>query len=229
MDMGLAIYCADVGSVSSNKFGWAHIEGKEGKRTREGTDMACLAADIAGALGEARKVALGFECPLWVPVASDPKCLTRAREVDGNRAWSATAGSGALATGLAQVPWILRRVRRQLTVQQPQAYLDWETFSKADSGLFLWEAFVAGEAKAPKSQGANGHSADAMVACKEFADRLPDLTENSAPKPAGRVRSLIGDALLWAGWSTDMTLLYTPCLVVRPKPASAASQVTSLA
>ena len=77
--------------------------------------MAVLAVDIACALGEARKVALGFECPLWIPVAPDPKDLTKARKVDGNRAWSAAAGLGALATGLTQVPWILDEVRRQLT------------------------------------------------------------------------------------------------------------------
>ena len=227
MDTHLAIYCADVGSVSSEKFGWAHMEGK---RQREGTDMAVLAVDIACALGEARKVALGFECPLWIPVASDPKDLTKARKVDGNRAWSAAAGAASLVTGLTQVPWILDEVRRQLTEREarvPQAYLDWMAFSKADSGLFLWEAFVTGETKASKSPGANGDSADAMVACREFAARLPNPTGDSAAEPEGCVRSLIGGALLWAGWPADMALLSTPCMVVRPHLVGATGQVTS--
>ena len=228
MDKHLAIYCADVGSVSKKKFGWAHIEGE---RQRVGADMAVLAVDIAFALGEARKVALGFECPLWVPVAPDPKDLTKARKVDGNRAWSAAAGTAALATGLTQVSWILDEVLRQLTAQGaqvPQVYLDWMAFSKADSGLLLWEAFVTGEAKASSAPGTNGHSADAMVACREFAAQLPNPAADSAPEQTRRVRSMIGSALLWAGWSADIALLRTPCMVVRPPIAGGVGQVISL-
>ena len=227
MDKQLAIYCADVGSVSNKKFGWAHVEGE---CQRVGDDMAALAVDIAVALRGTRKVALGFECPLWVPVAADPQDLTRARKVDGNRAWSAAAGTAALATGLTQVSWILDEVRRQLTAQGarlPRVYLDWTAFSKADSGLLLWEAFVTGEAKASSVPGTNGHSADAMVACREFAAQLPNPAAGSVPEPTRRIRSLIGGAILWAGWSMDTALLRTPCMVVRPSVAGEAGQVMS--
>lgn len=227
MDKQLAIYCADVGSASKKKFGWAHLEGE---RQRVGDDMAVLAVDIAVALGGTSKVALGFECPLWVPVAPDPQDLTRARKVDGNRAWSAAAGAATLAIGVTQVSWILDEVRRQLTAhgaRLPQVYLDWMAFSKADSGLLLWEAFVTGEAKASSVPGTNGHSADAMVACREFAAQLPNPATGSVPEPTRRVRSLIGGAILWAGWSTDTALLRTPCMVVRPPIAGGAGQVMS--
>ena len=227
MDKCLAIYCADIGSVSKKKFGWAHMEGE---RQREDTDMAAPAAEISCALGEARKVALGFECPLWVPVSPDPEDLTKARKVDGNRPWSAAAGTAALATGPTQVSWILHEVRQQLTAQgtqPPRAYLDWMAFSRADSGLLLWEAFVTGEAKAASAPGTGGHSADAMVACREFAARLSNPAADSAPPPTRRIRSLVGGALLWAGWSADIDLLWTPCMVVRPSIAGGAGQVIS--
>ena len=164
-------------------------------------------------------MALRFECPLWVPVAPDPKDLTRARNVDGNRAWSAVAGPTALATGLTQVSWILDKVRRKLAAQRarlPQVYLDWTAFSKADSGLLLWEAFVTGNGKHLAPPGTNPHSADALFACREFAARLPNPTASSVPEPPRRIRSLIGGAILWAEWSTDLALLRTPCIVVRP-------------
>lgn len=61
-------------------------------------------------------MALGFEAPLMVPVSpvgvDGWTTLGQARQgetVDGGRSrpWSAGAGSGALATGLAQLAWVL--------------------------------------------------------------------------------------------------------------------------
>ena len=59
--------------------------------------------------------------------------------------------------------------------------------------------------------------ADAMAAVKAFRRALCDPVPKSAVKPEFRTRSLIGAALLWAGWSTDIRLLHEPCLVIQAR------------
>jgi len=78
----------------------------------------------------------------------------------------------------------------------------------ADVGLFLWEAFVTADAKG------RTHAADAEIAVDCFAGRLPDIPAANAVQETS-VHSLIGAALLRTGWSTDLGLLETPCVVIR--------------
>ena len=209
---GLAIYCADIGSVKRGNFGWAVVHGD---RQRGGRKIGALVDDVVASLAEGVKVALGFECPLWVPVPEDPRGLTAGRAVDGNKAWSAGAGAAALT----ETAWILDEVRRRLTdggVSPPPAHLEWPEFAGSDAGMFFWEAFVTGGAKA-KGAGKCEHVADALTACKEFAARLPDTEKGSVCEPTHAVRSLIGAAVLWSGLSDDLGLLRAGCLVVKPQ------------
>ena len=214
---GLAIYCADIGSIKRDNFGWAVVHGD---RQRGGKEIGELVDDVVGSLAAGIKVALGFECPLWVPVPGDPSGLTAGRVVDGNKPWSAGAGASALATGLTETGWILRDIRRRLRdggVSPPSTHLDWQDFTGTDMGIFLWEAFVTGEAKATGTDAdKGGHVADALTACREFASRLPDPGTGSPCEPGHAVRSLIGAAVLWSGWSEDLGLLRARCLVVKP-------------
>ena len=206
----LTIYCADIGSVAKGRFGWARLVGDQSHMDN------CIVAfvdDIARAMAKGRKVALGFECPLWVPVPTKPQCLTKGRQVDGNRAWSAGAGAAVLATGITQVAWILDELRSRLNergTSLPSVHLDWSEFLRGESALFVWEAFVTGKAKEAGSE----DTKDALIACREFAARLPDAAEKCKSEP--RARSLIGGAILWAGWSTNLDLLRMSCVVVRP-------------
>ena len=211
---GLAIYCADIGSVKRGNFGWGVVHGD---RQRGGNDIGELVDDVVGRLAAGTKVALGFECPLWVPVPDDPRGLTAGRAVDGNKPWSAGAGACALAAGLTETAWILAETRRLLVEKgavPPSAHLDWQQFVGCRTGVYLWEAFVTGEAKA-KGGGKAAHVADAFTACNEFAARLPDPGKGCACEPDA-VRSLIGAAVLWSGWSVDVHLLRAGCLVVKP-------------
>jgi hypothetical protein len=100
------VYCADIGSVVNRCFGWAVASGPNAD-VDEADDIEGLTAAVAQALAAGDKVALGFECPLFVPLPDDPKELTKARDGEGSRPWSAGAGCGALATGLTQTVWIL--------------------------------------------------------------------------------------------------------------------------
>jgi hypothetical protein len=203
-----AIYCADVGSVAARRFGWASI-GPDG--THGGTDMQQLATAVAESLRSGRSVALGFECPLFVPLAHEPDALTTSREGEGNRAWCAGAGAGALTTGLVQVVWILREIRR-MTPVGCNATLDWDEFSQGRASLFLWEAFVSAASKR------HNHVADAQAAAEAFKTALSEPTPTSAITAGPETYSLIGAALLRSGWSGDQSLLQRGCLVVRATP-----------
>lgn len=143
----------------------------------------------------------------------EPLRLGRARAGEGNRSWSAGAGSGALATGIVEVAWVLSQLRQR--VPDATTYVDWDAFEGAGRGLFLWEAFVTDRAKAAT------HVDDATVAVAAFRDALPNPTDANAVT-AERPLSLLGTALVWSGWSTDLALLHAPCLVIKAAPPAAA-------
>jgi hypothetical protein len=204
----LVIHCADIGSINGGKFGWARLEAERNNPCKTGTDIREFTSHIASDLNAGHQVAVGFECPLYVPLPEDPMALTSGRPGEGNRPWSAGAGCGSLATGLTETLWILACVF-QRTTQPIAAFLDWSPFVKSGAGLFVWEAFVTRDKKA------GTHHGDAEVAVRAFQEALPDPERHNAIVPQGKVRSLIGAALLQAGWSTDVTWLSKPCLVIR--------------
>lgn len=210
--MSIVIYAADIGSVSKGNFGWSRRGLKpSGEPERSGGHHpADLVAEVAEDLAGGVSVALGFECPQWMDLPADAKELTRGRNGESDRAWSAGAGSGALATGLVQTAWILRELRN--AAPNAKAFLRWADFAEAKGGLFLWEAFVTGAAKSET------HEGDAQKATDAFAAALPDPSTKSSVTPRGaEVVSLLGAALLRTGWSADVSLLGQPCVVIRAK------------
>jgi hypothetical protein len=205
--MDVLVACADIGSVKSGNFGWAVHDPAGGETVVDHHSIEALAAEMAGHLERGRAVALGFECPLYVPLREDPMALNLARNGEGNRAWCAGAGSGALATGLVQVNWILREIRR-LMRSNVTAGLDWPELVARGSGLFLWEAFVSSKAKSKT------HHGDAALAVEAFVRALPDPAEANAVNEH-EVVSLIGMALLRSGWTEDPRVLEQTCLVIK--------------
>jgi len=202
----LITVCADVGSVAKGNFGWWSSSGACGDRP------SGLASYIAEALNDGSPVALGFECPLFVPLVQDELLLTSARPGEGSRPWSVGAGCGSLTTGLVQVAWVLQEIRKRLD-GEPQAYLSWEEFEAAGSGLFLWEAFVTGKAKG------DSHTADAKLGATSFINSLPIPQRFNSVICESGVYSLVGAALLRTKWSSDTQLLFQPCLVLRASVA----------
>ena len=207
----LAICCADIGAVHSGNFGWARLAA--GKPALLSGDIDALAEEVCRILVRGMKLALGFECPLWIPLRHDPMCLTKARVGEGSRAWSSSVGATVLTTGLAETVWVLSEVRQRIRSSShpvPAVYLDWGAFAEAGDGLFLWEAMVTGKDKTET------HEGDALIACSAFEAALPDPVAKTAVKSSGDTMSLVGAAALRAGWSRDLRLLETPCLVVKP-------------
>ena len=213
---GLVVYCADVGSIQNSKFGWARGSvGGSGTKPCEGGSIGDLVKEIKENLSNDVPVALGFECPLFAPLRDEPRKLSKARDGEGNRPWSASAGACSLATGLSQIPWMLRKIKPDVSTP-PKPFLDWETFCCSGSGLFLWEAFVSGDAKAEKGT-ATSRQRDAAIAVQWFIDHADDPPAMNAVAE-DKVFSLLGAALLRTGWSRDLALLEESCLVLRAGP-----------
>ncbi|MBC8555999.1 hypothetical protein [Desulfobacula sp.] len=202
--MNLAIFCADVGSIKKNKFGWAAVLSDDEELS--GTDIREFAKEIVKQIEKNTKVAIGFECPLFVPVRSNPVFVNSVRNGEGNRSWSAGAGTGALATGLVEVLWVFNEISRILG-KKPQAVFQWPKFLDSES-IFLWEAFVTSTAKGA------GHTHDALSAVTQFKNSLPDPMRINAIEETD-VFSLVGAAALRAGWSYDTSILSEQCLVIK--------------
>jgi hypothetical protein len=200
----LSVLCADVGSIKANKFGWAGTLacGSE----VEGSCIERFAHQIADELRTGKKLAIGFECPMFVPVRKDPARVNSARQGEGNRSWSAGAGTGALATGLVEMVWVMNRVN-ELLERTPSATFRWADFLESDS-TYLWEAFVTSSAKGAR------HIEDARIAVERFRSALPE-PESANAVHEENVLSLAGAAAIRTGWASSPKVLSEPCLVIK--------------
>ena len=205
----LVIYCADIGSVAKGNFGWARLECVQSPTCIVGQDIREFASRIAGDLNAKHPVALGFECPLFIPVTNDPELLTSARDGEGNRAWSAGAGAASLATGLSETIWVLTQVQRKISTSLP-IHFRWGPFQQSDVGLFIWEALVTGGSKT------DSHTGDAELAVNQFYKCRSDPESHNAIT-CPDAHSLIGAALLQSRLEDDLSLLNEACLVIRAK------------
>jgi hypothetical protein len=200
----LSIFCADIGSQEKGNFGWA---GVSGGHSRQGRTLQRLVDAVAQDLRAGLRVALGFECPTFVPLRDDPKSLTKVRDGETNPNWIGGPGPPVLATGIVQVHWILRTLFHAIS-PKPPVYLEWVQFAASNGGLFLWEAFVSGDAKG------SSHVADARNGLRAFRKALPN-PETANAITGDCVISLTGLALLHSGWLTDLSVLHKRCLVIR--------------
>lgn len=194
------IAAIDIGSPMAGKLGWATLPNDQ---TGSGLDI--LIEIVADAL-RVGPVALGFEAPIWVPMRSDVMTLTKARIGEGTRSWSAGAGTGVLATGLAVIPYVLSRLRK--AAPNATATLDFHNPPTEAGKLLLWEAFVSAKDKG------DSHESDAMIAAQSFERAclsLPDFQKLTC-EPCF---NLLGAMLLRTGWSSDLNLLGADTLVVR--------------
>lgn len=201
----LVVWTADIGSVRRNRFGWCRIAPREDAETGKNIDDFVKA--IAKDLTYGQKVALGFECPLFVPVSNNPVHLTHARKGEGRHAWCASAGSGSLATGLTICVWVFEQIKH-LAKTPVQPTFNWRAFTKGQSNLFIWEAFVSGTSKT------DSHHGDAEIAAHTFMSSYPQVSEANAIS-AENPYSLVGAALLRSGLTTDLSFLFEPCIVVK--------------
>jgi hypothetical protein len=155
--MTTRVVVLDVGAVSN--LGWAaldiddargqlrQIEGRNhdpgtGPPVDRGTGLDDLVSCVADALEQDIPVALGFECPVFVPVRRNTRKLLEQRCGENGAPFAAGAGALALVVGLVESAWVLGRLGewgRSATVD-PALWPD-------DHPVLLWEAFVHREGK----------------------------------------------------------------------------------
>lgn len=200
----------DIGTPGKT-LGWAATDAAG--EMADGTDIDVCIAAAADALQKG-PVALGFEAPMWIPTRLEPARLTSARKGEAgpglaSRPFSASAGATALVTGMVVVNYVVRKLFER--VPGGKVYFDWRIAPKYAGELLLWEAFVT---KQKKSHDAR-HVEDAKLAVAAFLAgmRHPHTFQSSVIEPD--CLSLLGAALLKAGWTADLSVLSTPCLVVR--------------
>lgn len=204
--MDFIVWVADIGSIKKKQFGWCSSDSANNTKAI-GADIMDFVHGIAKDLSEGKRISLGFECPLFVPVTNNPVELSSARKGEGNRAWSAGAGSGVLALGLSETVWVFEQIKK-LSKTEIVPTFDWSEFSSGYGNLFVWEAFVTGKAKDLT------HHGDAQVAANSFWSKYPDISQSNSVQ-AENPFSLVGAALLRSGLTKDLDFLLTPVVVIK--------------
>jgi hypothetical protein len=204
-----AVYACDIGRVERSAFAWARVRPDSGEPLTSSSDMHRIAVALRADAAMGISVALGFECPLFVPVPWEPIEIGRCRPGEGNRSFSVSAGLQVTVLGLQESAWVLRAVSDAF-----DGYVvttDWRRWTQqgGQPQLLLWEAFVSSEAKSPT------HEEDAITALQEFV-RLEQNLEVGNAVTAAQPLSLIASAALWAGLSIEPALLRAATLVLRP-------------
>jgi len=172
-----------------------------------------LVQEMESDIRQGCSIALGFEAPLFIPVPENVEHLSKSREGDGNRSWSAPSGAGVTTLGVHQSAWILRSLYKSSS-HACDFTLDWQQ-QWPPSGhrpvLFCWEAFVSGAAHSEL------HLMDAATAVYFFYTHEMKLQGAREPVHAEKPISMIGSVALWSGWVSDLRFLHESTLVIKPK------------
>jgi hypothetical protein len=222
--MDVRVVGVDVGSVALGRFAWAAVDAPRLSLVAQGSDPGTAAEALAGALARGGRAALVLEAPGCVPVPATDRAdgwrdLGRARAGEGNRPWSAGAGAGVLATGVAQAAWLLARLAA-IAPGTAATTVPHRWSAAHGPRLLLAEALVSGAGK-PVPTAAGPHAADAEAAARALAERLPalpDLTTDVSCAPH-RPFNLLAAAAAWAGLEVPADELHGDLLVVRARPA----------
>jgi hypothetical protein len=220
--MGARVVAVDIGSVRPpSKFAWAAFDLPGRGVVDEGTDpQSAVSALVPGLLAGAPAAVL-LEAPMSVPVPGGRldawRELGRARRGERDRPWSAGAGAGALATGLAQGGWMLGQLA--ITVPGLATTTQPGVWQRGGAQLLLAEAFITASGK-PEPLPAGQHAADAVAAGLALVEAL----DSSGPL-ASRVCcaphdpfNLLAAMALWAGLRIDPDELRAEVLVVAARP-----------
>lgn len=213
----------DVGSVTLGRFAWAALDAPALRPAGQGVDPESAVQALIPCLASGGRAALVLEAPMSVPVPATDRAdgweaLGRARTGEGNRPWSAGAGAGVLATGLAQAAWLLARLADTVpgttVTTRPERWA-----AQHGPKLLLAEALVSGPGKPAPTAGGR-HAADAEAAARALAERLPEfsLLASDVRCAPHRPFNLLAAAAMWAGLSILRDELHTDVLVVRARP-----------
>jgi hypothetical protein len=209
------IYACDVGTTKAKSglqsFAWARLNPDDGA-IHASRHIDKLIQQLESDIRQGYSISLGFEAPLFIPVPENWQDLSKRREGEGNRPWSASSGAHVTTLGIHQSAWILKKLHESSS-GRCEFTLDWRRWwppSGHQPILFCWEAFVSGKAHS------DDHTKDAATAADFFhchEQKLEEIREVKAKCPI----SLIGAVALWSGWVRDLKFIHEPTLVIKPK------------
>jgi hypothetical protein len=159
-----------------------------------GTSSAELFDEVFHALHDGEQVALGFDCPLTLPVAADPDAAAGPADADALVKLAEPTATRAGITELGQVLGELATWRSWTTVSTSLSR--W----KANTSILVWEAVPAG--------GSNGAAAGA--AADSFFRQLQSGAEPPTEPAAAAVVNLAAAAARRAGLLADPSELARP-------------------
>ena len=220
MAVKVLIVGVDIGSVRrKGGFAWT----TEDDKYHGQDDPLALARVLVTALDSGRQVAVALECPLSVPVPSPAGNawinLGRARVGEGNRSWSAGAGTGALATGLVQLAWLCGYIAEH-AVTPPPTTTQRRPFLAGEAQLFIAEAMVTADGK-PEAVDRRQDHADASAAAKRLNELINGQIEQFQPDVCcspQRPLNLAATAALHAGLPIDPAEVMQEVLVAKVQP-----------
>ncbi|KFN49309.1 hypothetical protein [Arenimonas composti] len=209
-----AVACLDVGSPAKGNVGWAVLSDD---RRRAGGDLSVFVGHVVDLLAAGQRVAVGFECPLYVPKRADMFAMSRRRAGEERVNWCGGPGASVLAIGLAQVNWCLARIAER--VPTVRGTTRWAELVQGSANLFCWEAFITRRAgicvQLGDADGLSPHERDALCGAMAFAAAIADGSVPMGDFAREDAFSLAGLHLLETGLSDDITLLSEPCLVLK--------------
>lgn len=226
----LAVYACDIGSTRSKRtgFAWARRVADGFEPAHANTSIDDLVENLVDDITEGMAVALGMDCPLYLPVPNDDFSLLKMGRIGERERSSLTQKGGHLAAlGLHQLAYLLHRVSDSLGREHPAPpfYLDWRRWQegmKPRGAVLFWEAHVSATCQSDR-QDPDHHFLDARLAAETFWTRAAagNLVSDLGLRQGTSCLSLTGAALLWAGWSNDLSLLKQEILVIRPPDCQA--------
>ncbi|MFQ5778721.1 MAG: hypothetical protein ACE5IP_12010 [Terriglobia bacterium] len=199
-------YACDVGGKGN--FAWARASRNGPQLTMEGnTSMNDCVEALQHDIG-CRAVAIGMECPEFIPIPDEATQLGRGRKNEKDRSCFASVGASVATLGLHQLAFILKKIHRR----QVSAIFNPAQWQFQPDQLLFWEAFVSKQAHSKE------HLRDAATAASAFMERMEAgrLASDVFVEEPAEVLSLVGCAVLWAGWSGDLALLRQAVVVVKP-------------
>jgi len=145
-------YVVDIGTEINRKkkenFAWISENGKSGNR------LSTLKDSIQHDLKLNTQISIGFESPLFFDIFDEN--VNQQRLVDGGKPWSASAGATATVTGLTQIFWLFNALSNETNELQIEILKDFTSIKKGVN-IYVWEAFVSGNAKI-KSEKRSSHN-----------------------------------------------------------------------
>lgn len=215
------VYAIDVGSPK-NGLAWARL-GEQDTEPTGSMDVDVLCQQVIRDIKNERSLAIGFEAPVFLPVARESQNLCRARVGEGSRPWSAGAGVFVSTVVIPVAAWLFDRVATACPTRRPRLTFDageWarDAANQKEQLLLVWEAFVSGQGHARQSNtnGVPEHVQDAATAALAFRTWSAGTPRPETAVSTDRPFNTVAAAALWADWAVDHAALRSSSLVLWP-------------